>query len=345
METDQVLDPTEQQEEPVPSLRETIEAAVDDHPETPEKLGEQPSEGAVKATPETTQAKPATDPSQSVKPETSAKAEKPVAPGELRAPAQWKPEVREHWNKLPRAVQEEVIRREGDNLRLIGSVGPKIRVADEVANQLQPFVGRLQENGVAPMTFVNDLFTTAKALAGGDPMSKAEVVANIVQSYGVDLRALDAALTKRVSAPPEVHQARQMMTRMTYQQAEQQAAQEQQGQAAAEQAIAEFEADPKHEFLGEVRNMMADLVESGKVSSLEDAYTAAIWANPNTRRILLQREAQSRVATKSKRAEAARRASSAIHGTPSFPVNGAGGEPNMSLRQSIEAAIDEHSSL
>jgi hypothetical protein len=333
MAEEQVVDPVETEEE-VPSLRETIEAAVD---EQPAESGGQVSE------PETKAPEPAARPTEPAAPTQEVA---PGTPQELKAPAQWKPEVREHWNKLPRAVQEEIVRREGDSLRLIGSVGPKIRAADEIASQLQPFAERLQQNGVPPMSFVQDLFTTAKSLATGDPMTKAEVIANIVQSYGVDLRALDAALTKRVTAPAEVHQARQMMTRMHYQQAHQQTSQEQQSLVAAEEAIAEFGADPKHEFLDQVRDMMADLVEAGKVDNLEDAYTASVWANPFTRKILLQREAQSRLQGKTKRAEAARRASSAIHGTPSYPGNGAaGGGQSLSLRESIEAAIDEHSSL
>jgi len=337
-----LLESPEQTETPEPSLRETLESAVEEHaPESTESAPATPS-----ATPEAPVKAPEA-PVRSAEPGTPQPA-KPVAPAtsqELKAPAQWKPEVREHWNKLPRPVQEEIIRRESDSLRLIGTVGPKIRAADQIAQELQPFAERLAQNGVPPMSFVSDLFTTAKSLASGDPMTKAEVVANIVQSYNVDLRALDAALTRRVSAPPEVHQARQMMTQMKYQQAHQQASQEQQNLNVAEQTIAQFAADPKHEFLDQVRDMMADLVEAGKVSSLEDAYQASIWANPNTRKILLQREAQTRVQGKTKRAEAARRASSAIHGTPSFPGNGAAQNANMSLRESLEAAFDEHTSL
>jgi hypothetical protein len=339
----ELLDGQPEQAEAEPSLRETLEAAVEEHPfegETP--TTEVKTEvSAPESKPQ--EVKPPVAPVQEGKPVQG----KPVAPGapqELKAPAQWKPDVREHWNKLPRAVQEEITRRESDSLRLIGSVGPKIRVADEVASELSPFVSRLQENGVPPMAFVKDLFTTVKSLAGGDPVTKAEVVANIVQSYNVDLRALDQALTRRVSAPPEVHQARQMMARMSHQQAYQQASQEEQSMAAAGQAIAEFGADPRHEFLSDVRDMMADLVESGKVDNLEDAYTAAVWANPNTRRILLQREAQSRVQGKTNRAAAARRASSAVHGSPAT-MGAAQMNGSMSLRESIEHAFDEHTSL
>jgi hypothetical protein len=113
--------------------------------------------------------------------------------------------------------------------------------------------------------------------------------------------------------------------------------------------VAAFGADPKHEFIEDVRGMMADLIELGRVKSLDDAYAAAIWAHPGTRQILLQREAQARVATKQGRANAARRASSSVHGAPSTSParaapNGAAG-PSLSLREELEQAFDDASPL
>jgi hypothetical protein len=112
----------------------------------------------------------------------------------------------------------------------------------------------------------------------------------------------------------------------------------------SERAIAAFAADPKNEFLGDVRDLMADLIEAGRATNLEDAYAAAIWAHPDTRKILLQREAQARATSKTKRAAAATNAASSVHGTPQGSAQMTNMRPNMSLRESIEAAFDEHSS-
>ena len=318
-----------------PSLRESLETAFEkDESETPEPA--QPSaEPETVVSPASTPQTPAEVPGQ----------EKPAAaPTELKAPNQWKPEVREHWNKIPRAVQEEIHRREADNMRLIGSVGPKIRIADEVSGHIAPFAERLSQNGVSPSAFLGDVFTTIRNLAGGSPEQKAEVVANIVQSYGIDLRALDTVLSKRISVPPEVAQARHIAARaqMVLQQNASQGQQRIQEQA--DQVVEQFQADPKHEFLDDVRHLMADLVESGRVNNLEDAYSAAVWAYPETRKILLQREAQQRAVVKNNRATAARRASSSVSGTPSLPGSVANTVVNGSLRDQIEAAFDEHSS-
>jgi hypothetical protein len=327
--------------EPAPSLRESLEEAFE------KDSGEEKSESTESASPPPSAEAPATvpTPEQPAPVEPAGDPKAAPAPTELKPPSQWKPEVREHWNKLPRAVQEEIHRREADGMRLIGSVGPKIRIADEVSGHIAPFAERLSQNGVSPSAFLGDVFSTVKNLAAGTPEQKAEVVANIVQSYGVDLRTLDAVLTRRISTPPEVLQARHQVARanMVLQQNAKQG--EQLVQQQADGVVQQFAADPKHEFLDDVRHLMADLVESGRVNNLEDAYSAAVWAYPETRKILLQREAQQRATAKNSRAVAARRASSSVSGTPSMPGGANPANGSASLRDTLEAAFDEHTSL
>jgi hypothetical protein len=85
---------------------------------------------------------------------------------------------------------------------------------------------------------------------------------------------------------------------------------------------------------------MADLMETGKASTLEDAYTAAVWANPDTRKILLAREAESRAAQKHQRANRARAVSSSVHGAPVTTGVHQNSMGSMSLRDTIAAAFD-----
>jgi len=325
-----------------PSLRDTIEDAFDEQvAKEPIPAGEDKPAGQI---PEPAAAPAAVEAqvSEDGKP-ADAKAP-PSAPGELKAPSQWKPAVREKWNTLPLEVKQEILRREGDNMRLIGSVGPKIRLADEVSGHLQPFAERLQQNGVNPSAFIGDLFQSVKTLSSGTPQDRAEVVANIVQSYGVDLKTLDAILSHRLAGGPEVEEARRLSARARSVLESQQHQVQYQSSLEAEKTLAGFAADPKHEFLDDVRDLMADLIESGRVKSLDDAYSAAVWAHPDTRKILLGREAEARAAAKGGRAAQARRASSAVHGAPSAGTGGILINPKASLRETIEAAFDEHSS-
>ena len=267
----------------------------------------------------------------------------PQAPVELKAPAQWKPHVREKWNTLPREVQEEVVRREADSMRLIGSVGPKIRLADEVHGHIAEFLPKLQEQGIPPSAFIGDIFESVKSLASPNPQARAEVVANIVQAYGVDLRTLDAILTQRIQAGPQDAAARRAIAQANAVIQQQRQGVTHQTELETQKQLAAFAADPKHEFLDDVRELMADLIEAGRAKNLEDAYAAAIWAHGDTRKILLQREAQARANGKTERARAARRASYSIHGAP--VTTGTPVPQDASLRDTIAAAMDEQSSL
>lgn len=327
--------------EEAPSLRETLEEAFDETPEigTAEPAPAKPEETSAEKVAPATTAPPESDKPQVPEGKKVPEGQLP----ELKAPSQWKPNVREKWNGLPREVKEEILRREGDSMRLIGSVGPKIRIADEVVGHISPFAERLENNGVAPSQFIGEVFSSVRQLAEGNPQVKAEVVANIVQSYGVDLRLLDQILTNRIQSPPEVHHARALAARANAVLAQQSQGQTQQIEQQAEVAVQSFGADPKHEFLEDVRPLMADLIEAGRVHNLEDAYSAAIWAHPDTRKILLQREAQQRATAKTRRADAARRASSSVSGAPTAPGGGAPAG-NLSIRESLEAAFDEFSS-
>lgn len=331
--------------EPEVSLRDSIEQAIEVHNE-PEGTEPSPQPSVVQEKAPVLGA-PQSAPLQQNQPNVPATQQAPqVAPQALQAPAQWKPQVKEKWNQLPREVQEEVLRREADSMRLIGSVGHKIRLADGVAEQLQSFIPRLQEQNIPVESFVGDIFTTVKQLSTGSPVDKANVLANIIQSYGIDVGILDNVLSHRLSESPEVLQARRAM-------AQAQSIVEQnrtavQGQAAerASSVVTQFAADPKHEFVGNVRFMMADLLDSGQCKTLDEAYTAAVWANPETRAILLKREAEGKVRPKTQQANAARMASQSISGAPRM----GSGElpPNLgegSLRETIAAAMDHHDSL
>jgi hypothetical protein len=343
------------------SLRDEIAAAVDEH-----EPADSPLQSKNAPEPEGDAAKPAVTPKEpTVAP--SAKEigvpapaaavgapkvgpdGKPIAESAapaLKPPSSWKPQVREKWNTLPREVQEEITRRESDNLRLIGSVGQKIKFADEIGQHLAPFSERLNANGVPPQAFAADVFKSINTLANGSMQDKIEVACNILQTYGIDLRQLDAALTQRLSAPPmdpRVMQAQRAAAQAQSRVQQYESQFQTRAVESANQTLDQFAADPKNEFFDDVRDMMADLLETGRAATLDESYTAACWANPDTRKILLQREAEARASQRGQRAVVARQASSAIAG--GIPRGGAlmsTAAPEMSLRETIAAAIEEH---
>lgn len=340
-----------------PTLRESIEAAVEEHeepiaPDTPAPAKVEPPDTST-PTPQQAPA-PTSDRVQTAPPKAQVPGQpsatptpgQPAAAEEpLKAPSQWKATVRDKWAALPREVQEEVIRREGDMMRTIGSVGHKVAFANEVSQHFEPFVQRLQENGVSPGQFMGEVFGSIRTLATGTPGERADVVANIIRAYNVDVNTLDAALTRMIQTPAEVHQARQVTERaqrvISHVEARREQEQNQQRANEANQALTTFAADPKHEFFEDVRDVMADLIQSGHCKDLESAYQAAIWATPDTRQILLQRDAQARATTRHQRATQARHASSSISGTPRGQAAPTKLGEGMTLRETIGAAMDQ----
>ena len=92
---------------------------------------------------------------------------------------------------------------------------------------------------------------------------------------------------------------------------------------------------------------MTALIDSGTAKNLKNAYTQAVWARPDLRSTLLQThvaetEAQRSQKNKDKVA-AAKKAGSSVVGSPG-KTNPASAKKNMSTREAIKAAIDEHSS-
>jgi hypothetical protein len=145
------------------------------------------------------------------------------------------------------------------------------------------------------MQAVNNLLAVERQLFNGTAVSKAQLIANIVKQFGIDVVALDHALAG--VAPPEVTQQQSNIEQLleqrlapiqqfvqSQQQREQQA--RQQEQQRVNHTIESMAVDPKFPYFEEVRQDMADIIEMGNrrgvAISLEDAYTRAVRMNDDT---------------------------------------------------------------
>ena len=101
----------------------------------------------------------------------------------------------------------------------------------------------------------------------------------------------------------------------------------------------------KHEFYGDVRKQMADMMEvaerHGQEMSLEEAYQSCCMLHPEIKRIIVGRQSQQSAQSLTQAAQRSKNAAVSVRGAA--PV----GNPNQaepsSIRDAIEAAI-EHSS-
>lgn len=268
-------------------------------------------------------------------------------------PASWSPMARETWSQVPAAAQQEIARRENEVARTLNDTAQARDVAGRFISMIQPHMATIQAEGVDPFTAVGNLMQATTLLRMGTPGEKANLIASLVKNYGIDIQMLDSALVGEQTPqgngavnPQYVQQAVQqaLMPLMQAAQARQQQV-AMQADANARNDLGAFASDPKNEFLDDLRNIMADLMEvanrQGYELSLRDAYDRAAQLHPEVSKVILARQQGANARQLTQAAQRAKGAAVSVRGSaPS-------GNPNTpepsSIRESIEAAIDAHS--
>lgn len=227
-----------------------------------------------------------------------------------RAPESWRPATREHWNKLPPEVREEVMKRETEMNQFVQRTSAQRKIADQFIQTVQPYMGMIRSEGGDPLTAVNNLLQTAAFLRTGPQAQKAVLVAKLVKDFGISVEDLDRALVgEQVPERPEDKINQLLEQRLapvnqfieSIQGVRQQRSQQVDQQV--DQEIAQFASDPKNEFFKDVYNDMADLVEvaarNGRTLSLKEAYEKACLMNPAVQEAIRVRNASKRSASSS----------------------------------------------
>jgi hypothetical protein len=265
-----------------------------------------------------------------------------------RAPNSWKPTEREDWAKAPASIRAAVLRREKEIEQALGETNNIRKFSNELANIIQPHVAILQEQRTTPLAAINSLMTTAAGLYRGNQEQKANLVAQIIANYGVDIKTLDAVLSKQPIPPQQQNQpnpnaippwAQPVFQFMT----EAQRAKQQREQYMQAEANAEIEqAQAEMPFFDDLRNDMADLMEMaanrGRTLDMKGAYALAVAANPEIKKIVDQRTAAARQSagiSQTKRA-----AASSVRGSPVGEGGASKGAKGNSRRAALEAAWD-----
>jgi hypothetical protein len=275
----------------------------------------------------------------------------PAAPA-VTAPVAWGPSVREHWAALPPTVQQEIARREQAFTQAFREVAPQRELAQRFQQAVQPHMMAIQAEGVDPITAVTNLMQIGSRLRFGTPAEKAGTVAQIVKAYGVDIMALDGALVGAAPPPSNgidpstVQQLVQQQLQPLFQAAQQR--QQAAVQSSYAQAAQEADAFAKtHEFYGDLRNTMADMIEvadrQGVNLSLADAYNRASMLHPDVSRVILARQQAASAKELTTAARKARGAAVSVRG--GAPVGNPNASEPSSMRESIEAAIEMHSRI
>lgn len=267
---------------------------------------------------------------------------KPEPEPEIKAPSSWKPEAKAAYIKAERGetltAQEikiltaEANRRESDFLVGIGEFKSHAQKAKAFEQAIAPYQQTLNQLGVDAPTAISKLLQADHTLRYSDPVQKAQYFQNLAREYGIDLGHVQ-------NIPPQDQQTQYLMQQLNElrqtQQMWQNSIQEQE-RSKANHELESFASSDKTHFEA-VRNDMADLLESGKAQSLEQAYEMAIWMRPDVRQTLIEQqriEAQ-RKFEEQQRAARAKTASVSVKG--SSPSSGGSQPVKGDLRSILES--------
>lgn len=337
------------------SIREALESAF----EPPQTEDETPAvETVAEEVAPVTEDKPVDRPRDEsgkfAKAETAPVAEKEQTPAPTpepaptrRAPSSWKPAAQEAFLKADRGEQltpeeirlltQEAERREGDFLKGVGEFKSHADRARAYDAAIEPFKGHLQSLGVDAPTAITALMRADYTLRNSDSATKAQYFAQLAQQYGIDLG--------QVQQPPQVDpQTQYLMGQLNQLRQQQEMWQNQivqQEQAKAQQELQSFATSDRPHFEA-VRGDMADLLETGKAKSMQEAYDMAVWMRPDIRQSLLdqQRADAQRKAIEQAQAQRAKAAQVSVKG--SSPASGGGQPLKGSLRDVIAAQFESN---
>jgi hypothetical protein len=222
--------------------------------------------------------------------------------------------LREAWKKLDDVEKDYLLKREGETARVHSEAQQYRQVAEKYKEIVTPYEPLFRAEGVDTMQGINNLMRATAVLATGAPQAKADLIANLIQRYGVDIQQLDARLSGQ--AMPQAQQPAYdpgMVAREAAEAVRRELAQYQQqaAQRTAAEQLAAFEAT-EPEFFDDLRDDMSRLLETGFAKDYNDAYTKAQLLNPTVARVLEQRKA----AAASSGVHRAQVAASSVRGQP-----------------------------
>lgn len=325
------------------SLRDEIEAAATVEEETPPEV-ETPE---VEAQPEEIEAKPErerdekgrfvaktdeTPAEPEVQTETPKEQEPAPEPDTIAAPVNWSPAGQAHWANVPPEVQQYIADRETDLHKTLTRHDDERDFGRSMYKEVQPYLAQIQAEGGTPQTAIRDLLNTAYILRTGDPETKRQLIIQTAHQFGVDLTN-----TELPQMTPEVQPLYNRIQSLEDTIRSQGQQQEQQLREQIDKEITAFSQDPKNVHYEAVKAHMGQLIGSGAYSTLEEAYDAACWSNPEIRDSILAQqrleEDEKQKAEQRKRTEDSKRKDVSVTGDRGATVSNGSG--NKTLRDEI----------
>ena len=212
-------------------------------------------------------------------PETPAKALPKADPVE-NLPASFKPGMLEEWKTVPRAVKEEIHRRESESYALLEQTKGQRQALQQIQEAVAPYQALLQAEGGSVPTALRNYLQAATLMRQGSPLAKAQWIAKLTRTFTAQehLGLLDQALgaefgvqgaQQPTQEPQGYQQPRQefrdpRVDQMLAQQEQRTQQEWQQGIQDAQQEKDAWVSEKQPEFLPWVKNRMATSPRDGR---------------------------------------------------------------------------------
>jgi len=219
--------------------------------------------------------------------ENSSKTEADVSP---TRPTTWKKEYVEVWEKMkdgkPLNEQEFVKfaeyanQREAEYKRGVSAYKAEADNARQLTQAIGPFVPELQQQGIHPVAWINNLGRAHMILTKAPYQEKVQMFHRLAQDYGIQLDQNAIQTPEQAYVDPYQQQLMQQL-QATQQQVQQLSAiREQEENARLTNEISRVSSDrARFPHFDMVREDMAQLLERGLAQDLESAYAKAVRMN------------------------------------------------------------------
>jgi hypothetical protein len=278
-----------------------------------------------------------------------------------RAPSTWKPAARALWDKVDPALRAEIHRREADFQNGQAQLLPDATLGKNMREVIRPYEMMIQAEGGTPERAVADLMRTAAVFRTGTVPQKYQAIAQIANQFGIDLRRF--APQPAAGAQPQPNAQQQptefrdpRVDQLLAQQNEERRLSAQREQQQTESTVTRWmnevdaSGNPKRQYLGDVINEMSALVPQIRAhdptlthaQALDAAYDRAIWAHPEIRTLLAQKQqadldAQRRTDNQARVRDARRAGSVNVPRRGSTPAPGKPGKMEDTIAETARA--------
>lgn len=224
--------------------------------------------------------------------------------------ASWKREAQTVLSQLPPETQKLIQEREEQFHKGIEQYKADAYQGRTLGKALAPHMEYLNQVGVTPETAISTLIAAEKVLRTADPQTKTNMFMKLAHDYGIDVNSLT-----NVPFDPYKYQLEQQLQAQQAQLAQIMQSRQIAEEAQLGQTIEQFA--QTHEYFDEVRETMADLLDKGLASDLNDAYSKAVRLNDDVFNRTTQNSGQiNQVQRANNAAKAAKAAAVQVKGSP-----------------------------